>query len=49
MKKKEDVYLQQILASIGTSVIITLSNPFDLVRTRLQTMGELLRQGKILS
>ena len=45
--KKSDVYKKQALAAAGTGLVMTLSNPFDLIRTRLQTMGELLRQNKL--
>ena len=39
MNNKEAVYKQQLLAGIGTGLIMTAANPFDLLRNRLQTMG----------
>lgn len=39
MQNKEAIYQQQVLAAVGTGVVMTLSNPFDLIRNRLQTMG----------
>ena len=39
MKNKEEVYKQQVLAGVGTGLIMTLSSPFDLIRNRMQTMG----------
>lgn len=47
MKKKEDVYIQQLIAAASTGLVLTLCSPFDLIRNRLQTMGELLRQNRI--
>jgi hypothetical protein len=31
-----------VLAFAGAGIMMTLSNPFDLVRIRMQTMGELV-------
>jgi solute carrier family 25 (adenine nucleotide translocator) protein 4/5/6/31 len=42
-----DAYLQQGIAAAGAGLVLSLSSPFDLVRNRLQTMGELVRQRRI--
>ena len=39
--------LPQIMSLAGVGIAITLSNPFDLVRFRLQTMPELVKQGTL--
>ena len=45
--KKDEIYKGQFFSALGVGILFTLFYPTEMVRTRLQTTGELFRQKKI--
>ena len=47
LKENNYTVVKPMMAFAGAGLVMTLSNPFDFVRIRMQTMSELVEMGRL--